>query len=169
MSVDVSHLSPSDAVAALRSYPRRYRALLTPLDPDEKPDDLPYRPGDDGHSAVEHADHAARAVALIADAVHEVLVSDRPVLMPAVIDETARDWAAGLLTVDSVLDFVTVECEVFADAIERVSASEWTRGGLVAGRERELTALDLVREAVRTGSDHLRAAERALESARRRP
>ena len=60
--LDVSRLSPSDAVAALRSYPRRFRSLLTSFDEDERPDDLVHRAGADGLSAVDHADHVARSL-----------------------------------------------------------------------------------------------------------
>ena len=40
----------------------------------------------------------------------------------------------------------------------------WTRTGTVAGSGQETSALDIVREAVRTGAEHLRAAERAIKS-----
>ena len=120
--LDVSHLSPSDAVAALRSFPRRYRALLTTFDDDEKPDDLVHRAGPDGLSAVDHVEHVARSVAMLDRALHDVLQQDDVVLSPATFDDAARDWqvASGDPSLDAALDFLTVECEALADAVERV-------------------------------------------------
>jgi hypothetical protein len=167
--LDVSRLSPSDSVAALRSYPRRFRALMTSLDEDEHPDDLVHRAGPDGLSAVDHADHVARAVAVLGEAMRQVLVQDEPTLLPAVADDSAREWemAAQPASVDAALDFLDVECNAMADAVERTPADDWTRTGTVAGSGRKMSAIDILREAVRTGSDHLHAAERAIEAAKR--
>lgn len=150
--LDVSRLSPDDATAALRSYPRRFRELLTSVEPDDLPDE-----------AVEHADHVARSVAMLGEATRQVLVQDEPTLLPAVADDAARAWAFdGSSSVEDVLAFLTMECNSLADAIAHVPADGWTRTGTVAGSGQKLSALDVVREAVRTGSDELRAAERAI-------
>ena len=156
-------------MAALRSYPRRFRALLTTFDDDERPDDLVHRAGPDGRSAVDHADHVARSIAILGQALHEVLVQDEPTLLPAVADDSARVWqmAASPDSVEAVLDFVTTECDAMAAEIERTPSDAWTRTGVVAGSGQTITALDIVREAVRTGADHLRAAERAIQAAKR--
>ena len=137
--LDVSRLSPSDAVAALRSYPRRFRSLLTSFDEDERPDDLVHRAGADGLSAVDHADHVARSVAILGEAMRQVLVQDDPTLLPAVADDSAREWqmAAQPSSVDAALDFLDVECNTMADTIERTPADDWTRAGTVAGSGRE--------------------------------
>jgi hypothetical protein len=166
---DVSKLSPSDCVAALRSYPRRYRAIVAPVGGDEKPDDLVHRAGPDGRSALDHVDHVARSVALLGQAMHQVLTQDQPVLPAAVLDDAAREWAVdgGQLEADAVLDFVTRECESLAASIERVDANDWTRSGTIAGSGATVTAIAIAREAVRTGADHLRAAEAAVEAAKR--
>ena len=168
--LDLSRMAPGDAVAALRSYPRRFRALLTTFDTDEKPDDLVHRAGNDGHSAVDHADHVARSLALLGRALQDVLRHDDVVLPPATFDDDARDWqvGAGEQSLDAALDFLTVEAEALADAVEHVGSDEWSRHATVAGDGRTVTALDIVREAVRTGADHLRAAERTLAAARGR-
>ncbi|HEX2382634.1 MAG TPA: hypothetical protein VHI95_08370 [Acidimicrobiales bacterium] len=167
--LDVSRLSPSDAVAALRSYPRRFRSLLTSLDEDERSDDLVHRAGADGLSAVDHVDHLARSVAILGEAMRQVLVQDEPTLLPAVADDSARDWqmAAQPTSTDAALDFLKVECNAMADAVEGTSADDWTRTGTVAGSGDQMSALAIAREAVRTGSDHLHAAERAIEAAKR--
>ena len=139
-------------VAALRSYPRRFREVLTSVDEHEVPAE-----------AIEHADHVARSLGLLGEALRQVLVHDEPTLMPAVADDSAREWAhAGASSVDDVLAFLTMEATALADAVADVSSDAWTRHGTVAGSGASMSALDVAREAVRTGADHLRAAERLL-------
>src|SRR4051794_30882293 len=105
-ALDLSHLSPDDAIAALRSYPRRFREALTSVDPDDLPD-----------VAVDHADHVARSLALLGEALRQVLVQDNPTLMPAVADDGARDWAHGSgASVDDTLAFLAMEANAIADA-----------------------------------------------------
>jgi hypothetical protein len=168
--LDVSNLAPGDAVAALRSYPRRYRSLLTTFDDDEKPDDLVHRAGADGRSAVDHVDHVARSLAILGRALHDVLQHDDVTVAPATFDDDAREWqvASGDPSLQAALDFLTVECEGLADAVSRVPAESWARTATAAGEGRTVTALDIVREAVRTGAEHLRTAERTLTAARGR-
>ena len=152
--LDVSRLSPEDIVAALRSYPRRFRELLTSVEPHDVPAE-----------AIEHADHVARSIALLGEAMRQVLVQENPTLMPAVADDGQREWAhTGAGSVDDALAFLEMEANAMADAVADVSSQAWTRRGTVAGSGQVLSALDIAREAVRTGSDHLRAAERLLSS-----
>lgn len=152
--LDVSHLSPDDGIAALRSYPRRFRELLTSVEPHDLP-----------APAIEEADHVARSVALLGEALRQVVVQEQPTLMPAVADDAARQWAlSGTSSIDDVLAFLAMECNALADAVSAVPADAWTRTGTVAGTGKELSALGIVREAVRTGSEHLRAAERVITS-----
>lgn len=152
--LDVSRLSPDDALAALRSYPRRFREVLTSVEPEELP-----------HEAVDAADHVARSVALLGEALRQVVVQDDPTLVPAVADDAARDWTtSGSSSVDDVLAFLDMECNALADAIRDVASEAWTRTGTVAGSGHDMSAIAIVREAVRTGADSLRAAERAVSS-----
>jgi predicted component of type VI protein secretion system len=152
--LDLSRLAPDDAVAALRSYPRRFRALLTSVEPQDLPQE-----------AVEHADHVARSVALLGEALRQVLIEDEPTLLPAVADDAARQWAFdGSSVPEDVLAFLTMECNALADVIANVPTDAWTRVGVVAGSGQKMSALDIVREAVRTGADYLRATERAIKS-----
>jgi len=152
--LDVSRLAPDDAVAALRSYPRRFREVLTSVEPEDLPDE-----------AIEHADHAARSLALLGEALRQVLVRDRLTLMPAVADDSAREWAFdGSWSPDDVLAFLSMEANALAEVIADVPSGAWTRRGTVAGSGQEMSALDIVREAVRTGADHLRAAAQAIRT-----
>jgi len=148
----VSRLSPADAVAALRSYPRRFHEVLTSVEPDLLPVD-----------AIDEADHVARSVALLGEALRQVLVQDDPTLMPGVADDGRREWTmSASSSLDDVLAFLGMECNALADAVGNVPADAWTRTGTVAGTGEAMSALAIVREAVRTGADHLHAAERAI-------
>ena len=152
--LDVSRLAPEDIAAALRSYPRRFRELLTSVEPHKVPAE-----------AIEHADHVARSLALLGEAMRQVLVQDDPTLLPAVADDAQREWAhAGAWSVDDALAFLDMEAHALADAVADVPSQAWTRRGTVAGSGQSISALDLAREAVRTGSDRLRAAEHALSN-----
>ncbi len=164
--VDVSQLAPDDCIAALRSYPRRYRAALMPVRDDDAWEDKVHRIGPDGRSPLDHADHAARAIGFIGRAMEQVLVHDNPTLLAGVVDDAAREWAVtgATATVEAILDFVTTECEALADRASHVPPTDWARRGAVAGRAESLTALDVLREAVRVGSNELRAIERALSA-----
>ena len=47
MALDLSNLSPQDAIAALRSYPRRFAATLEPIKDDDNFEAIVSRPGPD--------------------------------------------------------------------------------------------------------------------------
>jgi hypothetical protein len=98
-----------------------------------------------------------------------VLVTDGAQLPAELFDDAARPWRdVGGEPVESVLDLVTLECGRAADEIEHVDADSWTRKATVGGG-RTVSALDVVREAVRVGAEAIRAAEAAMAHARRNP
>jgi hypothetical protein len=149
VSLDVSGLSPSDAAVALRSFPRRFRAALTPAEPGE---DVPAE-------AVAAASDLGRVLGLLRKALADVLRADGPVLPAGVIDASAREWTMPAdEDVDRVLDVLTSESAALADEIGAVAPADWGRTGQLTGGG-TASALDLVHEAVRSGHEHLRAAE----------
>lgn len=150
----------------LRSLPRRYRSALRPID-DELVDDWAQQVGPGGMSALDHLVQAARGITVLHEALKKVLVaSEPPVLMPAVLDEAARTWDPAH-DVEAELDLLADEAEAMAVTITGTDGRAWTRTATVAGADREVTALDVVNEAVRTGVTHLKAAQAAFEAARR--
>lgn len=167
--MDVSGLGPADCAAALRSFPRRYRAALASLEEDESPDDLAHHAGPDGRSAIDHVDHVARATGMIGSALHDILTREDAALQPEVFDDGARAWAAtGDKSMESALDHLTVEVRQLAGQIDATHGEQWALGATIAGPGgRRVTALDLAREAAKTGAEHLRAAEAAMQAARR--
>lgn len=168
----LSSVWPPDAQVALRSYPRRFRALLAALDEDERPDDLAHRPGAGGRSALDHAADAAATFRLVTDALGRVVAGDRPEVPAGAVDEAARAGTpplAGSRTTSGVLADLDEAAGTLADRIGAVAAGDWGRTAVVAGTGREVTALDPVREAVRTGRARLLDAQRVLSEVRGRP
>jgi len=155
--LDVSGLSPSDAAVALRSYPRRFRSLLTGLEPDEELD----------AEAVAHAAELGRVLAQISNALGQVLSRDDAVIPAGVLDEGQRDWTMPADDdVERVLAGLAAEAEGLAAVSGRVAADDWKRTGQVTGGA-TVTALDLLRQAVVAGHRHLRDAEAAQRAAGR--
>ena len=163
---DVSHLSADDATVALRSFPRRFRSALAVGD-DEDVEELAQRVGPDGASAVDHLVDATSSLMLLGRALHQLVRTDEPLLHPAVGDPTQRQWDPPPgLDVAALLGMLDDEAVELADEVERVGSQDWSRSGRVADGG-ELSALDVVREAVRTASVDLAGVESAMAAARR--
>jgi hypothetical protein len=163
---DVSQLSAPDAVVALRSYPRRFRSEVLPIVDDPAVEAFAERIGPGGHSAVEIVVSVANSWALIGQALRQVLITDDAVVHAAVLDPSERDWELPVGTsVDGALARLADEANALADAADRVSSRDWNRTGAVAGGG-EVSAVDLLREAVRTGAQGLADAAAAVAAAR---
>jgi len=166
VAIDLSRLSPGDAVTALRSYPRRFRVALAPVDDDENLEELAHRKGPDGVSAVEATAGTLRTWRILADALQQIRVSDTPIVPRAVVDPAERHWEAPVEeTVASVLDQLELQATELAEAAAAFSGDQWTRSADVSGGG-TVTALDVVKEAVRVGHDGLDVVERTLSSVR---
>jgi hypothetical protein len=137
-------LSPPDAIVALRSLPRRFRAAATP-----NPDDGPVP--DAVRVALGAAGTAAAQLDAIGDQLRQVLVHDSPAL--------AAPPAPAPGDPATALDRLTVAATTLADLAERQDASAWARTGRRGGATE--TAADLLRDAVRAAIEQLRVAERA--------
>lgn len=163
--IDVSGLTGGDVVAALGSFPRRYRAALV-VDPDEDLEELAARVGPDGRSAHDLVLDAVSTLVVLGRALHQVVHDDEPLLHPAVVDPAARTWdpPPGMTTTDLV-GMLEEECTEIAGLLGGLRAGDWDRTGRVADGPTR-TALELGREAVRTASEDLRALERAMRAAR---
>ena len=168
--MDLSQLSPSDAVVALRSLERRYRGLFAGLGEDESPDDLAHRRAGDW-SAADHIVAAARFIAGANGALARVVTADSPAVAAASVDPGAsRGPGAPPEPVDGLVAELASEANAMADRVEQVAAGAWTRQAVVDdGSRRTVTALDIVRAAVDAGVTQLREAERVLSDIRGRP
>ena len=131
-------LSPADGAVALRSFPRRFGELVSPDDPRR----------DEKMAVVGRETSAAAAEILSAgEDLRRVLVLDHPELGPTDVGLTSDLQAA----TDQV-----------ATTAEGAHGDQWRRTGRRGGRE--VTALDLLAEAVHAGVHHLRLAQAALGS-----
>ena len=153
------NISPGDAEVALRTFPRRWRALLGSLDPDD-PDAqaLLRRPGPDGASALECAGRAAAVLEAADGHVRRTATADRPVLA-----EVGAPPSEG--AVDDVLARIDRAAPVLATTVGGVATGDLDRPAELAGREVRLR--DLIAGAVDDVAGLLRSAERALQAARR--
>ena len=157
---DAGTVGPGDAVVALRTYPRRFRAVLT--GPDERHEELVRRrPATGAWSALEHAAHVADALEQVAAALQRVAVSDEPAVS---VDGAGEPGAS---SVDDVLDRLASAANRVASAADGVHGEDWARTGRLPG-DRTVSALDLLRHGAHVGAHHVRAAQRALDAARAR-
>jgi acyl-CoA reductase-like NAD-dependent aldehyde dehydrogenase len=164
--IDLSRLAPSDAVAALRSYPRRYRGLLRPVDDDDVTE-VAHRIGPDGRSSIEIVSDVTRTFVVLGEALHQINVNPTPVVHAAVVDPAERQWdTPPPEELDDALTMFADEANALAEAVSRVATDAWTRTGTAAGTGAVISAIDVVREAVRVGRAGLTDIERTLDAVR---
>lgn len=159
---------PSDAVVALRSLGRRYRGLFADLGEDEAPDDLAHRNGSEGRSALDHVVAATRTITFLGRTLEQVLVEEDPVLHPAVLDSSQREWPDASGSVEERVSELAWEADQLADRVGKVHAHEWSRPGRVAAHDATVDAAAILWDAVDTAVEHLKAAERTLREVRGR-
>lgn len=159
---DHPNLSPSDAVTALRSFPRRYRGLLATDDDD--PDGVALRRPDAGSwSALEHAAHVANAIERGADDLERVLRDDDPAAT-----DPAEAPPSGASDIESTLSRLAAAAERMVAAIGRYGAHDWTRKAHLPDGH-TVDALWIVRATVQEAARHLRQAEQVIAQVRGRP
>lgn len=161
---DVSRLGAVDLAAALRSYPRRYREAIDRAARSQNlaHEEVACRPGPDGTSGIDHLLDAVSTLTLVEQALTQVLRTDDPALHPGVLDPTHRQWAPPSgLSLTTLLEMLDDQCDDLADVVDAVPSADWDRTGHIADGP-EVLAVDLVREAVRVGSDNLRALSTSL-------
>jgi hypothetical protein len=160
MTVDRA-LTPSDAEVAIRSFPRRFRAIMArPGDDDDErldPDEAARRTGPDGRSA---ADHLARADALLA-ALDEVLAGARGATRldaPDVGSISAADPGGAL---PRLLDRFEERAERTANRFVSLTADDFATQTSIGG-----SLLATVQDVVGAVAAELRATRKALDAVR---
>ncbi|HEY6531103.1 MAG TPA: hypothetical protein VIY72_02280 [Acidimicrobiales bacterium] len=166
MTIDLTRLSPGDAVTALRSYPRRFRSEFAPVDDDERLEETAHADGPDGTSAVDAATDTVRTWRVLSDALRQIRVADTPIVPQAVVDPAERNWEAPVsASVVEVLDQLEQGSIELADAAEALSGDQWLRTADVASGG-TVTAFDVVKEAVKVGHEGLDRVQRTLAAVR---
>jgi hypothetical protein len=156
-------VTPTDAVAALRSFPRRWRsALAVHLDDPDPESILTARltPGD--WTPLEHAGHVRDVLHALDIRLQRILREDEPVLPETHVTPPSGANEQGLAV---VLAALSVSADQIARTVDQTPAAAWRRSARRAGST--VTALDLAREAVHEGNHHLREAVESLELLRR--
>lgn len=167
--LDYATVSPKDAAAAVRSYPRRFRALLASPAPDEAPHAVyRRRPHPSAWSALEHTAHVADRFDHLGPAILRVTRENIPAI--AFFDNDERAAAKGYNDLDraEVLGWLDLSAADLASVIDSVRPDDWTRTALVAGAG-ERDALTLARDGVHEGAHHLRDVRSVLDEVRGRP
>jgi hypothetical protein len=159
---DGARLGPKDAAAALRSFPRRFRQILLPVEDDERPDDVLHRrPRTGGLSAIEHALWVATAVTESGEALRLVLIQDQPVVkLPPV--EPDRPIEGGVVSAEEAVARIEAAVLPVAARIDDTHGDEWSRQGRLSDGGPTVTALDIAALAVHIGSHHLRATDATI-------
>lgn len=161
-------MSPQDSVAAVRSFPRRYRGLLVAPGSVDRPDAVfRRRPDATTWSALEYTAHVADRLDHLGPAIRRITFEDHPTI--PVFDNEQRVVEKGYNILDrtEVLGWLDFACAELASVLEGVNADDWTRTGLLATGPRD--ALALARDGVHEGAHHLRDVQRVLAKVRGRP
>lgn len=152
---------PTDIPVALRSFPRRFRGVLTAVDAADA-ERLAASPAPGEWSALQHAGHVRDVLHALALRLQRVLREDEPT-----IGDTPGTPPASVAgdNLETTLATLQANAEQLARAVERVEGKEWNRVGRRDGER--VSALDLAREAVHEGAHHLREAQQVIDELRR--
>ena len=163
-------LTPDDAVVAIRSFPRRFRGVLSRPDDDRfDPDEISRRVGPDGHAAADHLVAADGILSLLEGAIEQARAEDDPVIHPAFADlataapadESGADDGAAIA---DLLDRFEGTASHAADRLDGVPTDDWGRTVRVAGDGGARRLLDIAQDAVGAVADRLRAAQRTIDA-----
>jgi hypothetical protein len=160
--IDEATIAVPDAIAAIRSFPRRYREVLDATPPAL----LRARPDPGTWSVVEYAVHTREVLEVLAMALPLVLEQPNLVL-PDVEDETTGgaggepktfpDW---LTDRDILLAGLTKACDRLATRAEQAPWSAWDRTFAIGDHQH--VAAWIPQHAAHEGGHHLRDIEHVL-------
>lgn len=125
------------------------------------------RPDPSTWSALEYTAHVADRLDHLGPEILRITLEEQPTLVAFENDLRATEHAYNTLDRAEVLGWLDMACDELASVIEDVRADDWSRTGLLAGKDRD--ALTLARDGVHEGSHHLRDVQRVLASVRGRP
>jgi hypothetical protein len=155
--IDPATINPPDAIAALRSFPRRWRSALGIVADDPGAADLVRRRAGDSPSALEHAWSAAHLLASTDEHINRARRDDGPSLANGAAAEQPGE-------LEEALDAIARHAPALATTLEGLPPDYWKRSATLGGRE--VTILSLAQGAVADAAGHLRGAEQALKAAR---
>jgi hypothetical protein len=158
---------PLDAIRALRSYPRRYRALFTGFDQDEDGNSLlRRRPDDSTPSALEYAAQAADRIDATGPLIRRMAFHDESSLPEPAKQRRDDQTPDNERPMQQVFAELETGCADLPMTLEAIEDEDWNRVAEFPSGQRDV--FSLVREAVHVGSHNLRAMERVLAEVRGR-
>jgi S-DNA-T family DNA segregation ATPase FtsK/SpoIIIE len=157
--LDYDSIAPSDAVVAIRSFPRRFREEFDKV---EKDDVLQRRPDAKTWSAIEYTAHVADLFDAFTELFRRWRADDGAKVDDIFFDpdKRAEERHYSDRKKDEVLAALDASAKALADAIEKVGSSDWTRTATFPWGERDM--LTMVRNAVHEGAHHLRDVRKGL-------
>jgi hypothetical protein len=155
-----ANLTPGAVTAALRSFPRRYRAALT-SDATRDPGAVGALATREGAAVRQVLVDTAKAVELLGSGLDRVLLSKGAPTLPPVASGARVSGVdpedASLL---DLVDQLEARLDAVADRLEDAPSADLLRFGTTTAGVK-LTALDIAREAVRVTAENLRLVEHA--------
>jgi hypothetical protein len=152
--IDEESISVSDAVSAIRTFPRRYREALARFPPDA----LRQRPDPESWSALEHAARARDVLQQLAAALPRVLEDPGVRFAAFDTDESAARSREPASDPELVQAGIESASEALADRADSTPWKAWERE-FTAGADTH-PASWIVAHAAHEGSHHLREIER---------
>lgn len=165
--LDYDTIAGPDTPVAVRSYPRRFKAVLTVFDDDEDPDALVRRrPDPSTWSALIYTGHVGDVFDEIGGAIRRMLDEDGPTLGFDDPDDPAGVARLAERSLDETLHALRASAEGLASLLDGVRGEAWTRTGAFPWGTRDV--LTMARNAVHEGHHHLRDVGRVLDRVRGR-
>lgn len=151
-------MTPGDAAVAVRSFPRRWRALFATVAGDDDPGDVLRRHGSSSPSALALAQRTVEVLGVTTERLGRVQREDSPALSGDPPPGTPGEPEEVLGALERVADEL-------ARAIGSVDASQWRRPAALGGEATD--ALGVLTDGVEGAASNLRQAERVLQEVRR--
>ncbi len=158
-------LSPKDLIITLRSLARRYGAVAGPMRSDPDLFGRIDEPGPSERSMGELlSETSGHFAALVTESLH-LANQTAPVISGTAVGGSSRASAGSRLPIEQAVASIEGNAEALADNLDRLDGDGWARSApLDSGGSIDL--ITVVRSAVRTAIEGLRAAESQLEHLR---
>lgn len=155
-------LSPRDLIVTLRSLPRRFDQIHAGATGTEEQAARIDAPGPEGASLSGLVNDAARTMAVLGAAISGAVTSKTPVVTANALDGQERvEFDGPPMNVKNAIGLLSDDAPKLADQLDRLSADDWARAAAITGGG-SITAVDLVRELVRSIIELLRSAEKQV-------
>ncbi len=155
-------LTPTNLLATLRSFERRYGAVVGTVRSDPELLGRADTPGPEGDSMVSLCNRAMRAVSMLGAEAERIATHVEPVSPAAAFDpETWADGSVPSATMTEATDTIARTANDLADRLDSLQPDEWNRTSAITGGG-SIALVEVVQSIAREGIETLRRAERQL-------